>query len=351
MDESEIVRAIFQGALGRALDKTQLEHWAKALRNGHPLSDMVARVVSSEEFKGRQQPKLEASPLPDLTAIYSTRYSYLPPNDTIFHARDNEGIELMEALIDRHRYYEHQNVWHPVVDLDKRVTASIIQGMGARSCVELGCFSGSVLGVLQEHGVDVCGVELSHRAFLLAPDNIYTKMRFGHFADLVFDRQFDAFLGMDVLEHLSPLKLDRCILKIATILSPDGFAYINSPMFGRDAIYGQVSNQYLTSWSAAGDSHFWYDLHCDSKGWPMHGHLVWASPVWWEASFARHGLVRDTVVEKLVHGLLADFFEHVAPARRSLFVLRHGGAERPDYHGIESDLRAALSSVLADDHS
>ena len=151
---------------------------------------------------------------------------------------------------------------------------------------------------------------------------------------------------MDILEHLSPLKLPIYINKIKEIVKPQGFIYINSPMFGVDDIFGKVFNQYLPEWSKVGDTHFWYDLHCDKKGWPMHGHLVWASPVWWETLFAKSDLIRDKVLEGLVHRVLGDFFTKVAPARRSLFILRHKDAAAPDYSSIEAVLGNLITRLF-----
>ena len=348
MNFSVVIEALFEGALGRPINRAELEGRVRELENGTSLLQMIADVVSSPECKEHQKKENEQLEftLPDLTQMHPERYSSLSAEEKVFHAYDNAGIELMESLIVRYRYYERLGIWRPTVDLDKRVTAAIIEGMGARSCIELGCFSGAVLGLLAAQGIDICGVEVSHRAFLLADNCTYEKIRFGNLVDLHFDRQFDAFLGMDILEHLSPLKLPIYINKIKEIVKPQGFIYINSPMFGVDDIFGKVFNQYLPEWSKVGDTHFWYDLHCDKKGWPMHGHLVWASPVWWETLFAKSDLIRDKVLEGLVHRVLGDFFTKVAPARRSLFILRHKDAAAPDYSSIEAVLGNLITRLF-----
>jgi SAM-dependent methyltransferase len=252
----------------------------------------------------------------------------------------------MESLITKYRYYDSFGVWAPKIDLDKRVTAAIVQGLGARSCIELGCFTGPVLSLLADQGVDVCGVEVSHLAFLLAHANVYEKLLFGNLLDLSFDRHFDVFLGMDILEHLNPLDLDRYVARLAQLVAPRGFAYINSPMFGTDDVFGTVFDAYLPEWRQAGEGEYWRYMHCDAKGWPMHGHLVWASPKWWESLFLKHGLVRDREIERAIHDLLRPFFEKHAPARRSLFVLRHSDL-KPDVADTCRRLRAVISPLLA----
>ena len=249
-------------------------------------------------------------------------------------------------MIVRHGYYESLGVWSPEIDLDKHVTAAIVSGLGARDCIELGCFTGPVLSLLAEQGIDVCGVEISHLAFLLAYANIREKIRFGDLLDLDFDKSYDLFLGMDILEHLNPLDMDRYIARMAQLVKQTGFAYINSPMHGTDDVFGTVFEAYLPEWQQAGEDVFWRDLHCDTKGWPMHGHLVWASPKWWESTFLKHGLVRDRNIEKAIHALLAPFFEKTAPARRSFFVLRHS-AFNPDLESMRRNLSSAIAPLVA----
>jgi hypothetical protein len=71
---------------------------------------------------------------------------------------------------------------------------------------------------------------------------------------------------------------------------------------------------------------------------------VWASAHWWERKFRDYGLVRDTVIEQVIHQNLATFFEQ-AKGRRCLFVLR-----RPDNRRSSAAVAAAVHSALANCH-
>jgi SAM-dependent methyltransferase len=267
-------------------------------------------------------------------------------NKVVFVAADDTDFRFLEALISKHRYYDSFGVWTAEKDLDKLITASIVKGLLAKNCVELGCFSGPVLSILKESGIDVCGIEISHLAFVIAHQNIYQHLVYGDILTHPDDKQYDVFLAMDVLEHLSPLDINPVISKIARLIKPTGFAIINSPMYGLDRIFGEVFSPYLGEWQDKKDSTYWRNLHCDDKGWPMHGHLIWASPEWWERSFAKQGLIRDVEIECTLQDLLSGFFSRHAPARKSLFILRHKDFI-PDIHLIQETLHKLILDDLS----
>jgi hypothetical protein len=346
-----VVEALYEGLLGRPADEGGLEAYVGALLAGRSLIHIIQDILESAEFQAcdareAAQSLVPTIELPDLTRLYPEKYSLREAGGAIFWAHTDDDFRLIEALINKHRYYDSFGVWSPAIDLDKRVTAAIVEGLGARSCIELGCFSGPVLSVLADKGIEVCGVDVSHLAFVLAIPNIHEKLRFGPLLEQNFEHQFDVFLGMDILEHLNPLDLDAHISRIAELVRPDGFAYINSPMFGADDTFGTVFEQYLPEWRDGGDDQCWRHLHCDLKGWPAHGHLVWASPQWWERAFLKRGLVRDRRIERELHGLLSGFFDRDAPARRSFFVLHHA-AHEPDVPSVCSRLRQTIGAVLS----
>jgi hypothetical protein len=264
---------------------------------------------------------------------------------TVYAARTDEDMILMESLIERHRFYDQLGVWSPVIDRDKRITAATARGLGARSCFELGCFTGPVMSVLADAGVSVLGSEVSHLALAFAYPNIRAAIMFGDLLTLDIDRRFDVILCMDVLEHVSPIRLDGYIKKIMSILDADGYIYLNSPMWGNDDMFIPLEEPYLEEWLAVGDTSYWRHWPCDDKGWPVHGHLVWASPAWWEAKFASHGLIRDRTVEKVIHQRLEDFLENT-PGRRTLFVLRRCESQKSSA-AVAAELDKMLSNRRA----
>jgi tRNA (mo5U34)-methyltransferase len=341
----EVVTALYRGILERDPDPTGLQDHIEFLRSGRPLERLVRAFVASKEFRSRiLESVVPVTPLPDLRAAMPDMYQSQPVDGspiTVYLGRADDDIARMRKLIDKHGYYDRFGAWTPLIDLDKVITAAIVRGLGARSCFELGCFTGPVLSLLAETGISVLGVEVSHTALALAYPNVRDSILFGDLLALEIDRRFDVVLCMDALEHVSPLLLDAYVERIASLVDQDGYVYLNSPMWGQDRIFGVFEEPYLEEWRSVGDASYWRHWPCDDKGWPLHGHLVWASPTWWERKFRDYGLVRDTVIERAIHRDLATFFER-AIGRRCLFVLRRPGNRRSSAK-VEAAVHAALA--------
>jgi hypothetical protein len=340
LSAEKITTALYRGILEREPDPSGFSHCVDLLRSGAMLEQVMRTFVSSPEFRSRLlRAAVPAVELPDLTQAMPEMYRTETLGDTkktVYAAQTDADIANMAGLIERHRYYDAFGVWSAVIDLDKEITAAIVAGLGARSCFELGCFTGPVLSLLEKAGISVLGADVSHTAFTFAYPNIRQSLLFGNIVSLDIDRRFDVILCMDVLEHVSPLGMGGYIEKILSLLADDGFVYINSPMYGNDRVFGNVFPPYLDEWLAEGDRSFWRHWPCDEKGWPEHGHLVWASVNWWSRMFEAHGLFRDEVVEQVVHRHLSAFFEQ-APARRALFVLRRAENARSDAAAAQLD--------------
>jgi len=345
---AEIAMALYRGILDREPDAGGLGNMTRHLEAGKPIDAVVKELLASSEFTLNVFKQLfPPHALPDLVQLHPQRYerettSYGVPM-VLYKADDDADFDFMEQAIAAHRYYDRLGVWGVKIDLDKRVTAALVQGLGAASCLELGCFTGAVISLLEEAGIDVTGLDVSHVAFALAFPNVRNRMVYGDLLDARLARRFDVVLAMDIVEHLNPRKFDRYVRAIAALVAEDGYFYLNSPMFGADDVFGEVFGAYVRQWQAAGNDVLWRRLDCDPAGWPLHGHLVWASPPWWERQFAAHGLVRDRDVERAIHARLEPFFAE-NPARRCLFVLKHAGSRR-DPRAAIAGIDAALGAV------
>ena len=345
LSPEQVAAALYRGILEREPDSDGFQAYVELLRSGQPLERAIRSFIASPEFRSRiLEVAIPVTPLPDLRASIPTGYetqSVAGAPMTVYIARTDADIALMASLIDKHRFYDRFGVWSPVIDHDKRISAAIVRGLGARSCFELGCFTGSVISLLADAGVSVLGAEVSHLAFAFAQPNIREAMIFGDLLTVDIERRFDVALCMDVLEHISPLKLAHYIQRLLSLIDDDGYLYVNAPMWGKDRVFGVFEEPYLEEWLTVGDQSYWRHWPCDDKGWPVHGHLVWASPEWWEQKFHDYGLVRDITIEQAIHQNLASFFKQ-ATGRRCLFVLR-----RVANHRSSAAVAAAVHNALA----
>lgn len=345
---ADVADALYRGILDRAPDQNGLKNLTDHLESGTSIDTVAKSLLASSEFTLTMMKQLiPPHQLPDLVQLHPERYErettpYGVPM-ILFKADSDADFDFMEQAIAQHRYYDGLGVWGIKIDLDKRITAALVQGMGARSCLELGCFTGAVISLLEAAGIDVVGLDVSHVAFALAYPNIKHRMVYADLLTAGLERRFDAVLAMDIIEHLSPVKFEQYISAIAALVAQDGYFYLNSPMFGTDDVFGEVFGAYVTQWQDAGEQVYWRRLDCDPAGWPMHGHLVWASPAWWEQQFAARGLVRERAVERAIHARLGPFFAD-NPARKCLFVLKHEGNTR-DVREVIDGINAALDQV------
>src|SRR5579863_3619130 len=145
---SDVIKEIYQGILERPADQGGFKAYLQALQGGVSLATLIQRMIASDEFQIRHPIITGRTSLPDLTENYPQKYVRKEKDFSLFKASSDEDFDLLESLIAKHRFYDSNDVYPPKIDLDKRVTAAIIFGLGARSCVEMGCFTGSVLSLL-----------------------------------------------------------------------------------------------------------------------------------------------------------------------------------------------------------
>jgi SAM-dependent methyltransferase len=345
---AQVASALYRAILDRPADSGGLQNLTRLLEAGTPIEEVARIMLSSSEFSLNMMKRLiPPRTLPDLVALHPERFERETAANGVdvllFKADSDADFAFLEEAISRYRYYDEPGVWSAKIGLDHQITAAIVQGLGASNCLELGCFTGAVISLLEEAGLDVTGLDVSHLAFVLAYPNIKQHMVFGDLLTAQLAGPYDAVLAMDILEHLNPVKFDSYLDAIAALVAENGYFYLNAPMFGPDDVFGELFDTYATQWQQAGDTACWRRLHCEPDGWPMHGHLVWASPVWWERQFAARGMVRDRAIEHALHARLGPFFAD-NPARKSLFVLKHEGNTKAPAQVI-SAIHDALDKV------
>lgn len=329
---SMVVEELYQGILKRAPDPNGGNHWRKALEKGRPIREAINHLLDADEFRGLRGRAIKQSELPDIKAVLPRPCVTQTGLDGLVHhvlriEHDSE-FDLLEGLIVEHRFYDSFGGWGYTIDLDKRVTAAMAKGLGARTCLDIGCSNGPVISLLAKEGIDVTGIDMSHLAFAMAYPTIRNRMLYGDLLTLDLGRTFDVVIAMDFFEHTNPLKLERYLARAASLLGRDGYMIVNGPMFGADRVFGQPFPLFLEDWTREPQETFWRTIPCYDKGWPVDGHLIWASVGFWEKRFADNGLVRDIEIEVALQGALSGFFTEYAPGRKMLFVLRRSESQR-----------------------
>src|SRR5204862_7334520 len=133
--------------------------------------------------------------------------------------------------------------------------------------------------------------------------------------------KYDVVFGLDVFEHLNPNKLDAYIARLARITRDDGFLFCNIPAFGNDDVFGTVFPFYVEGWEEqAGSGGLLRTLHTEETGYPIHGHLTWATAPWWVRRFEAAGLARDADIERALHRKYDGYMTKRSPARSASFV-------------------------------
>jgi len=200
--------------------------------------------------------------------------------------------------------------------------AEMLATLGPRRSLELGCSVGAIMLGLLERGVDVVGVDVSPLAQSRALPEVASRIVLGDIVDAEIPGSYDLIYGLDIFEHLNPNRLDRYLARVHELLVADGLVFANMPAFGRDDVFGEVATYHLTAWQQPNTVEPFRALHVDDRGWPLHGHLIWATAMWWTDTFEGAGFRRRADLERQLHAQFDDRIDIVAPARKAFFVFQ-----------------------------
>jgi SAM-dependent methyltransferase len=321
--DPEFISDLYQEVLGRAAD-TPGRRWVEGLINsGASRQSIATMLATSEESLNRQL--AQRTLIQDLHELRPNSYRRVAATDgtfiEIFRAEQPADYDWLEAAILEYGYYEKPGIWSLTIDDDKRRMARLLSMFRPRRALELGCSSGTVLQCLDALGYFGEGLEISTMAIQRAHRDIRPRIHRGDLLKVSLSAGYDLIYGLDVFEHLNPNRLSHYIDRLAELVEPGGFLFVNSPAFGPDAVWGEIFPLYVPSWASdAAAGRPFRDLHVDSDGYPQHGHLIWASSPWWTQQFERAGFVREMLIEKALHGVFDAEFENEAIARKAFFV-------------------------------
>ena len=329
LDDAAFLEECYLFFLQRPADPDGLEHFSHLLSAGAPRAEAVRQIMASDEFKSLQARHIPPS-LPSLREMrpekYVVRYHRQTNQEMLFfRVESRDDFDWLEEQILGEGYYDNLSVWETGVDEDKRNLAEMAGCFKPAACLEIGCFTGPVLLLLQEAGVRAEGVEVSHLALAMAHRKVRQFIHFGALKELNLPPEYDLLLGMDVFEHLNPNRLNDYLAECRRLLGGGGYLFTNIPAYGHDPVYGPAHGFALDEWEqqAARDENFSL-IQVDGQGWPVSGHLIWADWKWWQGAFEAKGFKRETGLEKALHQRFDGFIDEKAPARRSFFVFSVG---------------------------
>src|SRR5437763_13439931 len=135
LSREQIVTALYRALLGREPDPEGLAIYVEHLVSERAMEVGLRGLLVSAEFRSRMLGALlPVAELPDLTRSMPGRYQQASINGAsmvVYRAEADDDVALMQSLIQQHRYYDRFDVWSPIIDLDKEVTAAIAVGLGA----------------------------------------------------------------------------------------------------------------------------------------------------------------------------------------------------------------------------
>jgi hypothetical protein len=341
--DTAFIEAAYMEILGRPADQDGLDHYKRLLHEGLGRTAVLLSLMRSEEFTRRLRSPA-AAPMPSLRSLRPDRYRTTIDRTNgdsidVFDAGSPADFDWLEGRILEHGYYEQPGVWNLGVDIDKRVIAEIVASFAPERALELGCAAGAVLEILEQHGVEAEGVEISVRAIAQATTSVRRRIHRGDVLSLDLPAVHDMVFGLDIFEHLNPNRMDAYLACLARITREDAFLFCNIPAFGMDAVFGTVFPLYVDGWQQEADAgRPFSSLHVDELGYPIHGHLTWADARWWVERFGAAGLTRDGEIERALHWKYDRYMEKRSPARRAFFVFA-----KPAAHGR----RAAILQRIA----
>jgi SAM-dependent methyltransferase len=320
--DTTFIEKAYREVLGRPADQDGLDHYRRVLADGLGRTAVILDLVRSTEFVSKLTPA--AATLPNLIRRRPERYARAIDRSNgetvnVFHVESPSDIDWLERAILDNGYYEQPGVWTLGVDADKRLMAEIIASFQPVRVLELGCASGAVIECLEGLAIAAEGVEISTMAIERAAPRVRGRIHQGDLLTLDLPSTYDLVFGLDVFEHLNPNRLRQYLQRIAELLTAGGHLFVNVPAFGDDEVFDRVFPLYLDDWAAAGDMMF-STFHVDDLGYPLHGHLAWASSAWWVAQFEACGFARDESIERELHRKYDAHLKRRSPARAAFYV-------------------------------
>lgn len=154
--------------------------------------------------------------------------------------------------------------------------------LNPKSCLDVGCGTGKLVGALRRFGIDAFGVELSEVALNIIPSSIRPFVKHGDISKLPYEEnQFDLVITFDVLEHIDRAKIKKSINETIRVSKK----YILHKIYTRE-------NKYITWLHAKDFSHisvfnrkYWQKIFLQHESVTLQRNTFFKLPKFFESIF------------------------------------------------------------------
>jgi 2-polyprenyl-3-methyl-5-hydroxy-6-metoxy-1,4-benzoquinol methylase len=343
--------AAYRHVLHRDADQDGLRFYGGQLLEGSDRRHVLEALIASDEHINRVTSEL--FDLPSLRQRWPDRYVEATTKNgqrlPAFRVPSAHWFDRLEAAILENDYYDKPGIWEYSLSRDKRLMAEIVGALHPLTVLEIGCSSGTVLQCLHQLGIDVTGLDISPSAVERADPSVRDRIRIGDLLITELHQTYDVVFGLDVFEHLNPNRLGDYVRRVTSLTSAGGFVFTNLPAFGDDPVFGTVFPMDLEEWERdAAKGRPFSLLPVDDRGYPWHGHLVWADSSWWVGQFEGSGLKREPSLEQALHECYDDYMRENSPARRSFYVFSHE-AQAASVARLADQIKRSGSKILSEE--
>lgn len=162
-------------------------------------------------------------------------YTYM----SLYECATHDGSVQIEDI---HRYHRQFTFIHNYIKKNR---------LQALQVLDIGCSTGYLLSLFKKNGYNVLGVDPSHKCKEIALEKYRINLKTGVFDNITFQNEkYDAVILSHVLEHI--VDLSGFVLKIRSILSPEGIVYIEVPDVQNIIVpFGYFSFEHINYFSMA----------------------------------------------------------------------------------------------------
>ncbi|KKQ01590.1 MAG: Aspartate/glutamate/uridylate kinase [Candidatus Roizmanbacteria bacterium GW2011_GWA2_36_23] len=146
-------------------------------------------------------------------------------------------------------------IFHTLVAIYRAILIKIT--VNPKSCLDVGCGTGRLIGILRFFGIDAYGIDVSKHAIELASKAVKPFLKTGDITNLPFkDSQFDLVISYDVLERIERSNLKKALEETIRVSKK----YVFHKIFTKENIWYKVFHRRDISMVSFFPEKYWQKL-------------------------------------------------------------------------------------------